>query len=152
MPKSLSENLELLRFTSVKVETTFFKRYYNSIFLLMQLSKSERVLLDYIVEEMDEKNYVTNSIQLRRKLNYMLTKIGQETYADSTFQKSFKHLCEISLVIKTKGRGLYQINPLYFFKGTEEERQKTIRINLEELNKTPINKLRRELLIEKHTT
>jgi hypothetical protein len=152
VPKSLSENLELLRFTSVKVETTFFKRYYNSIFLLMQLGKCERVLMDFIVEEMDDKNYVTNSIQLRGKLNYMLQKMGQEAYADGTFQKSFKNLCEISLVIKSKGRGLYQINPLYFFKGTEEDRQKAIRFNLEKLNKIPINKLRRELLIEKHTT
>ena len=142
----MSEQLELLRFTSVKVETTFFKRYYNSSSILVQLGKADRILLDFIVEEMDDYNFVSNTFQLRNKINYILSKMGMEPYADNTFQKCFKVLTTKELVIKKKGRGYYQVNPLFFFKGTEEERQQAIRKNLEELNMTPINKLRREIL------
>jgi len=115
----------------------------------MKLSKSDRILLDFIVEEMDESNYFTNSTQLRSKLNFLLGKICNEQYADSTIQKSLKSLCDNYLVNKIKGRGIYQVNPLYFFKGTEEERQKLLRKTLEEPNKVPINKERRELLSKK---
>jgi hypothetical protein len=112
----------------------------------MKLAKSDRILLDFIVEEMDDCNFISNTFQLRNKINLCLAKMGFPPYADNTFQKCFKNLTELSLVIKKKGRGYYQVNPLYFFKGTEEDRQKEIRKNLEELNKTPINKLRREEL------
>jgi len=146
VPKSLEHNLEILRFSSVKVETTFFKRYYNSIWLLMQLSKSERILLDFLVEKMDDFNYVSNTKQLRNTINKTLCKIGFEAYADNTFHKGFKSLTELSLIIKKQGRGLYQVNPLYFFVGTEEERQQEIRKNLEEINRIPINKERHRIL------
>ena len=115
----------------------------------MQLSRAERVLLDFVVEEMDDWNYFTNSIQLRSKLNFLLDRIGQETYADSTVQKCLKTLTDLTLLEKCNGRGVYQVNPLYFFKGTEEERQKMIRKNLEAPNIIPINKERHQILSKK---
>ena len=115
----------------------------------MQLSKSERILLDFLVEEMDDHNHVSNTYQIRNKINGMLKKMGCEQYADNTFQKGFKKLTETTLLIKKKGRGLYQVNPLYFFIGSEEQRQKEIRKNLEEINKDPINKERRRILSKK---
>lgn len=115
----------------------------------MRLSKSETILLLFIVEEMDDKNYITNSVQTRDKFNKLLKKIGQETYADNTIHKCFKGITETSLMRKTRGRGTYQVNPLYYFKGTEEERQKTIREQLEEWNRVPINKQRQESIIDK---
>jgi len=101
------------------------------------------------VEEMDDKNYITNSVQTRDKFNKLLGKIGQETYADNTIQKAFKGIVETTIMRKTRGRGTYQVNPLYYFKGTEEERQKTIREQLEEWNKIPINKHRKDLIVDK---
>lgn len=114
----------------------------------MQLSKSERILLDFLTEEMDDKNFISNSVQVRDKFNKLLKKMGQDTYADNTIHKCFKKLTDVELARKTRGRGTYQINPIYFFKGTEEMRQKTIREQLEELNKKPINKLRQKLIIK----
>jgi hypothetical protein len=149
VPRSLNENLELLRHTSVKIEIVFTKRYNNSILLLMKLSKAERILLDFISEEMDERNYIINSTLLRDKFNFLLKKIGQETYADNTIQKCFKKLTQVEFLRKVKGRGTYQVNPLFFFKGTEEQRQKVIREQLEEINRIAINKHRQELIIQK---
>lgn len=149
MPKSLQENLEILRHTSVKVEVEFVKRYNNSILLLMKLNKAERVLLDFITEEMDDQNIIVNSAPFRNKFNFLLKKIGQETYADNTIHKCIKGLNESHLLIKIKGRGCYQVSPIFFFKGTEEARQKLIRKNLELPNMEPVNKLRQKLIIQK---
>lgn len=151
MPKSLSENLELLRHTSVKIDITFTKRYNNSILLLMRLSRAERIFLDFITEEMDDNNYITNSFQIRNKFNALLKKVGQDQYAENTIHKTFKNLVETHLLKNCIGRGLYQVNPLFFFKGTEEDRQKCIRKNLEELNRLPINKFRQDLIIQTTT-
>jgi hypothetical protein len=149
VPRSLSEKLEVLRHTSVKVEIEFTKRYYRSINLLMQLTRTERILLDFITEEMNEENYVTNSISVRKKLNYLLKNAGQEPFTDNTVSRCFSGLCKINLIVKVKGRGLYQVNPLFYFKGSEEERQRVIRKKLEHINKIPINKYRQELIISK---
>lgn len=115
----------------------------------MKLSRSERILLDFITEEMDENNMITNSIQTRGRFNELLTKIGQDNYSDSTIQKCFTGLVDHHFLEKVKGRGLYQVSPLFFFKGTEEERVKAIRKNLESINKEAINKYRYGLIIRK---
>jgi hypothetical protein len=145
--RSYNENLELLRFASVAVESAFTKRYFNSLPLLMRLGRAERIFLDFITEEMDDHNFITNSAQTRNKFNALLKKIGQETYSDSTINRSFANLTKHHLIIKMKGRGLYQISPVFFFKGPEEQRAKVLRNLLEAINKEPINKLRREHFI-----
>jgi hypothetical protein len=140
--------LELLRHTSIVIECAFVKRYFSSILLLMKLSKAERVFLDFLTEEMDDKNHVSNSYQLRIKFNLLLKKIGQPTYSDSTLHKCFGSLSENHLLYKLKGRGYYQVNPIFFYKGSEEDRAKLIRRQLEELNRVPINDHRRRLIIQ----
>lgn len=145
--RSYNENLELLRFASVAVESAFTKRYFNSLLLLMKLSRAERILLDFITEEMDDNNFITNSVQIRNKFNSLLKKIGQDTYADSTIHRCFANLTQNHLILKMKGRGLYQVSPVFFFKGSEEQRAKVLRGILEAINKEPINKLRREHFI-----
>ena len=112
----------------------------------MQLSKSERILLDVLVEFMDETNHITNDALIRGKINNLLNKMGIKPYADRTFHNGFNKLVDTTLLLKKKGRGIYQVNPLYFFKGNETERQKAVRANLEEINKDPINKERRRIL------
>lgn len=114
----------------------------------MKLSRSERIFLDFITEEMDDDNYITNSIQIRQRFNALLKKVGQDTYSDSTIHKCFSGLTKHNLITKMKGRGLYQVSPIFFYKGSEEDREKLIRKNLELLNKEPINKYRRDLIIQ----
>jgi len=147
--RSYNENLELLRFASVAVESAFTKRYFNSLPLLMRLSRAERIFLDFVTEEMDDQNLITNCAQVRNKFNQLLNKIGQDHYSDSTIHRCFANLTKNNLLIKLKGRGLYQISPVFFFKGSEEQRAKVLRKLLEAINKEPINKLRRKLIIGK---
>jgi len=113
----------------------------------MKLSRAERILLDFITEEMDENNLISNSFQVRGRFNALLIKIGQEPYSESTIHKCFSGLADNYLLNKKKGRGLYQVSPLFFFKGSEEDRAKLIRKNLEEINKIPINSYRRDLIL-----
>lgn len=112
----------------------------------MKLSRSERIFLDFITEEMDDDNFITNSIQVRDKFNALLKKIGQSEYSDTTIHRCFANLVKCDLIAKTKGRGCYQISPIFFFRGSEEQRSKVLRVILEKINKEPINKLRHELL------
>lgn len=116
----------------------------------MRLSKSERIFLDFVTEEMDDQNLITNSLQIRNKFNQLLNKIGQEEYSDSTIHRCFANLTKNHLLIKLQGRGLYQISPVFFFKGSEEQRAKVLRKLLEAINKEPINKLRRDYFIGKN--
>jgi len=115
----------------------------------MRLSKAERIFLDFVTGEMDDQNLITNCFQVREKFNQLLKKIGQDKYSDTTIHRSFANLTKNHLLIKLKGRGLYQISPVFFFKGSEEQRAKVLRKLLEAINKEPINKLRREYFIGK---
>lgn len=98
---------------------------------------------------MDDDNFISNSPQIRNKFNNMLSSIGQETYSTSTIHKCFGGLAEHNLITKMKVRGLFQVSPLFFYKGSEEAREKLIRNNLEEINKIPINKYRKEQIMKK---
>lgn len=116
----------------------------------MKLSKSERIFLDFITEEMDENNFITNCVQTRDKFNSLLRKVGQESYSESTIHRCFKGLIENNLINKANARGLYQISPLFYFKGSEEKRAKVLRKILELVSQKPINALRRNLIIDKN--
>lgn len=131
------------------IECAFVKRYFASRVLLIKLSRSERIFLDFITEEMDDDNFISNSPQIRNKFNDMLSSIGQDKYSTSTIHKCFGGLVEHNLITKMKVRGLFQVSPLFFYKGSEEAREKLIRKNLEEINKIPINKYRKEQIMKK---
>lgn len=105
--------------------------------------------MDFLSEEMDENNFVSNCKLTRIRFNDLIHKIGCETYSESTIHKCFTALTNHNLLIKKKGRGLYRVNPLFFFKGSEEDRAKIVREELEEINKIPINQYRRNLLMKK---
>lgn len=112
----------------------------------MKLSKADRIFLDFITEEMDDNNFITNSIQVRNKFNMLLKKIGQEEYSTTTIHRCFSNLAKFELLLKYKGRGAYQVSPVFFFRGSEEQRAKVLREILERIKKEPINKLRHDLL------
>lgn len=146
---SIQLDAEILKHTAVYVVSSSVKRYENNLFLLAKLSKGDRLLLDFLTECMNTDNIVENKPDIRKDFNDILKKIGVKEYSDSTIHKSFSRLCELELIIKLENRGYYQINPLFFFKGTDEQREKAIRKNLEKINAQPILKYRKELLSNK---
>lgn len=81
---------------------------------------------------MDDENYVHNNNYVRAKFNELLKKVGQKEYTESTIHKCFSKLNKSALIDTVDGvRGLYQVNPLFFFNGSEEQREILIRRNLE---------------------
>lgn len=131
------------------IEATHVKRYYNTLLLMMKLSKAERIFLDFLTEEMDDQNFVSNTILLRAKFNSLLKKIGQSEYSDSTIHRCFSNLTKYEILQKSEGRGAYQVSPIFFFNGSEEQRVKVLRDQLELINKEQINAYRRGELIRK---
>lgn len=102
------------------------KRYYNCIYLLAGLKPSARNLMDFIVEEMDEENLIHNNAYTRLKFISFMKEItfdGEEAteYKEPTVREGFQRLSKAGL-IKPLMKGLYKVNPLYFFKGDDEKR------------------------------
>jgi hypothetical protein len=148
--RSHSDNIQHAKWLAVNVEGVSTKRYHNSIALLAKLSKCARILLDFIVERMDENNFVNNNNLLKKDLNILLQKIGQPTYGGITVNKAFTELSSMEIVFKDHRRkGTYQVSPYFFFNGSEAKRQKVIRDILERPNKAWVNRYRKMLLEQK---
>lgn len=136
-------------FATIVVEADSAKRYFNSMGVLSKLSKGERLLLDYLVEEMDEHNFVTNNKQLRSSFGKLLTRFGIPAYTTSTINKYFSNLQKHCVLEKAKGRGVYQVNPSFYFKGSLKDRSVCIRRVLEAEMFDPISKIRRGYFVHK---
>ncbi len=147
--KTDTGDVELLDFKTFKYEGASVKRYFNTLQPLFQLNKAERLLLDFITEEMDENNLVTNSTKLKEKFNTMLSNAKQNVYKDNYINQCFTTLLEHNFILAEKERGLYQVNPLYFFKGTEKDRERRIRRNLEIKSKVFLDQKRRAIILRK---
>lgn len=112
----------------MRVDKSYVKRYHTGLAMLMVLTASARTVLDVSLEEMDNDNYVTNSAAFKKKVNaYPHVK----TLSDNTINKAFVELTKEGIMIKQDRRGLYKVNPIFFFRGTEEERIKSIRHDAE---------------------
>jgi aromatic ring-opening dioxygenase LigB subunit len=90
-------------------------QYHNSFHLISQLSKNERLFLDYLFEIMDKENLVTNDYRTKKNYNKFLLTFDLNPIALSSINKTFSALAKSKLAIPIS-RGVYQINPLYFFK------------------------------------
>ncbi len=130
---------------TVDVEGKSTKRYHNTIGILVQLSKCARILLDFLVEEMDDKNLVSNNNLFKKEFNQIIKVTGQKPYTSVTINKAFSELTDKNILNPIyKKKGTYQVDPVFYFKGTEKNREKLIRKNLERPNIKEINKIRRE--------
>jgi len=72
------ENKFIPRFVSVPVEGKSTKRYHNTTGMLIKLGKCARLLLDYVVETMDENNYIGNNHLFKAGFNKIITSAGQK--------------------------------------------------------------------------
>lgn len=139
--------------------TSHTKRYHNCLYLLAGLNGCARDLLDYLTENMDKDNLVTNSRQYRE--NFISTikhltsnlvddnniPIDPTIYKDDTVNKAFQRLAESRIPINnTKeqsliipiGRGTYMVNPMFFSKNNDDRREHIIRLVFEKNKDTKI--------------
>lgn len=118
-------------YSSTEIETSFVRRYHNCLYLLLQLTKGERALMDFLTEEMDSDNIVYNNELVRTKFTELYNKVNPENkFKQDSVRLWFQRLSNKNLIIP-KVKGMYQVNPMYFFKGKDEERINNIKLMLE---------------------
>lgn len=148
-------------FTSVM--TTHTKRYHNCLYLLAGLSRGCRNLMDYIAEQMDAdnvfysneyfrnsfKNFMEKNASFDKKTDNGIVEVALN-YSDESIKKWLGTLVAKNLIRPIK-RGVYKVNPEYFWKNEDGERDKVIVMELEFRSKvdTKLKILQEETGIEK---
>lgn len=109
------------------------KRYRNALMLLMGISGCELHLIEWLSSVMTEGNYVQNN-ELTRKtfigFHARHKKSSNKAYSDHAVQKAFQRLTVEGLLIPVV-RGVYIVNPDYYFADSDENRVKSIKMMLE---------------------
>ena len=123
-----AEGYVSLVYKTKRVATSSTKRYYNSLQKTSKLPSAARDLLDYISERMGENNEVENTLGLRDGFLKHMNKDCAVKYSHQTVHKAFQKLKKHGLLImRVKLRKVYTVNPLHYFKGTENKRKKLLR-------------------------
>ncbi len=128
----IQEGIKIAETGYKKVDNTFIKQYNNAIYLLAGLNKSTRDLLDYLIRQMDANNMVASNFKVREDFIGFVSSCtdGGTVYTHNTVKKSFSTLTTKKLILQTKKRGLYKVNPMYFFKLGNKERIEEISLVL----------------------
>lgn len=117
----------------VSASTGHIKRFNSALKLMMGISGCEGHLLDWLCANMGEKNHVSNNDITRRNFiafHEKYKKAGNKSYSDHSVKKAFQNLSNSELLVPVV-RGVYLVNPLYFFGGDEKERIKNIKFIME---------------------
>lgn len=142
-----------LEFSSILIETDHTKTFDNHIHLLLRLTPSSRNLLDYIVMVMTRDNDILNSSLFKDQFRKTQKQAGQKTISDSSINNCFSELkdCYILLKDSQKKRGTYIVNPVYYWKGTQQTRAKKVR----QIKEDPFyieNKITRQTILKQNRT
>ncbi len=100
--------------------------FNNHIHLLHMLNPTELSLLNFLAQKkMDAKtNEIVNSLSLRTEFIDFMKRNCAKTYQDRTVNLAFGKLKKVGYIIKRSKAKRTIINPLYFFRGTMQEREK----------------------------
>ena len=162
------DGLSFPRFASKEVECTATKRYHNALLLLFALPDCSRNLMDYLMEKMTDENIIHSNQYTRDSFNgsiyaawlsYFKDDCKKENsvnynadptvlasnkkYSDITIRKAFGLLNEKELILR-KTRGVYMVNPEYFFKKSEAVRLEKVKLYLEFKSGVDMVKLKAE--------
>jgi hypothetical protein len=106
------------------------KRYQHTIYLLMELTGCPRNLIDYLADIMHPVSNIIYTGKRERQNFIDFLRRGNIEYSDSSVKTAIKKLQDKELLI-CKGRGCYQVNPKYFWRGKNNDaRLKQIEVNL----------------------
>lgn len=117
-----------------EVMITGTKRFHNCLYLILGVNKLQRVLMDWISEEMDDRNMIRNDIHTREMFSNFLKEISVEgqkvSYGDQSIANAFHGLSKSGLLIRHT-KSVYQVNPKYYWRGGDKERIEIIMLNLQ---------------------
>jgi hypothetical protein len=128
----------------VKFKTLGYKTYFNCQHLLMKLKPLERGVLDFLIEKADDKNLVLVNDLLKEEYRSFLLEVSQLNISKTVAAKAVSKLASIGLILaEPMVRGLYRINPKYFWSGSEKKRMMVLEQTIiERLNtELPVNHL-----------
>lgn len=129
------DTVKIPEWKSKKVGVSSAKVYIDALPVLLNISPFERLVLDYCVIVMNEDNYVRNDADFKTGLNDLFERDEEviNEFSSGVVNKAFSKLNELDILIKKPSwkRGLYQVNPLYFFKGSNSARERWVRRILE---------------------
>lgn len=108
------------------------KQFHGALKHLLRLPKCARDLIDYLAETADHNNMVRSDMYLRDTFSKLVEKLtdGEVSYRDSTVKAAFGQLEKAGLLIK-RNKGVYLVNPEYFFRLDESKRKDCIKLMLE---------------------
>jgi len=108
------------------------KRYHNCLYLLAGLTTCARNLMDFLTEDMNNDNIIYSNKNTKDKFIEFIYHVseGKVTYGESSIKKAYSMLCDKGLIRKV-GRGIYKVNPEYFIRNSEENRERLLKIELE---------------------
>ena len=118
---------------SNKIVMNHTKRYHNCLYKLAGLNPCTRDLMDFITENMGDKNEVTHNVGFRDKFIAFIEEVtnGEVTYGHPAIKKSFKKLTDKNMLIPEEYRGEFQVNPKFFIRNDDKERINMIKLLLE---------------------
>lgn len=156
----LIDGINYPRFATEVIESSATKRYHNVVLLLFSLPECARNLMDYLMEKMTDDNVVHSNQFTRDSFNrsiydawlshykeecdHYTTAVDMamsKMYSDVTIRKAFGTLKEKGLILP-ETRGVYIVNPKYFFKKSEQNRVKKVKMYLEFENGVDVTKIK----------
>ena len=121
----------------VKVRKDGITRYCNCLHLLSKISARERMVLDYLCEQMESDNAIYITPAFKCKMIHFFVKNCGFTMKDQTIRTYLLKLSNLGFLLTFQGKGTYVVNPKYYFKGTSQERSTLISSILTGLNLNP---------------
>ena len=113
------------------------KRYGNNLYLLSKLTKTERLILDYVTENASSENDFDSNIRYRKRITLFFEKNCKTLIKDSAIKHSFRTLKKLGILIAFKSRGSYCINPNFYFPGSDKKRRELLKSMLEDAYTSP---------------
>lgn len=122
------------RYIDLPTEHTRFYAKYKE--LIKSLNGTEKNILFFLLEKMDDNNIVGTDV-------YTLDSYNKEyctTLTASSFNSSISKMRKLKILL-SKSRGYSYINPIYFFKGYSKDRIKLVQYLLSDTKefKAPFN-------------
>lgn len=119
---------------SKEIMETGTKRFHNCLYVILGLNKLQRVLVDWLSEEMDERNMVRNDKYTRGMFMDFLKEIQVDgkilSYEDQSVANAFHGLYRCGLLIRHT-QSVYQVNPEYYWRGSDKARIESIMMNIQ---------------------
>lgn len=111
------------------------KRFHNCLHILLGLSKCQRLLMDWLAEEMDDDNMIVHDEHMRRKFINFIASIQVEgkvlKYEDQTVANAFNDIVKRQDLLKKLAKSRYRLNPEYYWRGSDKDRIDAIMMMIE---------------------